>query len=167
MKILLIDNQALFREGLRHILRQLPGGADEILEAGNIPDGLKLARQHTGLGLVLLGLNSPESDGAIVVKHFCQRYPHIPLVVVSGKEDSSSVIVEALGYGASGFVGKSSSEATLLDAIGIVLSGGIYAPQQKNPQRQPPFERQRIRLERAPDASGRRVQRQGHCQSDR
>lgn len=43
MKILLIDHHALFRDGLRHVLQQLPGGVTEILEAGSFPDGLKLA----------------------------------------------------------------------------------------------------------------------------
>jgi len=36
MKILLIDNHALSRDGLRQILQQLPGGVDEILEAGSL-----------------------------------------------------------------------------------------------------------------------------------
>lgn len=46
MKILLIDNHVLFREVLRHLLQQLPGGVDEILEAGSFPDALTLAGQH-------------------------------------------------------------------------------------------------------------------------
>ena len=129
MKILLIDNHVLFREGLRHILRQLPGRVDEILEAGSFSDGLKLAGQHHGLDLALLELKSPGCEEAISVRFFCQRYPHIPLVVVSGEEDAC-IINSALSYGARGFVCKSSSGSTLLGAVELALSGNIYAPTQ-------------------------------------
>lgn len=129
MKILLIDNHALFREGLRCVLQQLPGGVDEILEAESFPDGLALAGQHPGLDLALLELKSPGSGGAISVRLFRQRYPHIPLVVVSGEEDGH-VINHVLSYGASGFVCKSSTGATLLSALSLALSGSIYVPAQ-------------------------------------
>ena len=129
MKILLIDNHALFREGLRHVLQQLPGGVDEILEAGSFYDGLKLAGQHRDLNLALLELNTPGSEGAISVKLFRLRYPHIPLVVVSG-EENRQVIQKALNYGASGFVSKGSTGPILLSALKLALSGSIYVPSQ-------------------------------------
>lgn len=129
MKILLIDNHALFREGLRHVLQQLPGGVGEILEAGSFYDGLKLAGQHRDLDLALLELNTPGSEGAISVKLFRQCYPHIPVVVVSGEEDCQ-VIKKALNYGASGFVSKSSTGPILLSALRLALSGSIYVPPQ-------------------------------------
>lgn len=129
MKILLIDNHVLFREGLRHVLQRMAVVADEILEAGDLAGGLRLAGQHPGLGLVLLEMNSPGSGGAISVKLFRLRYPYIPLVVVSGEEDRS-VINKALSYGASSFVGKHSTEAALLDAVGRAISGALDAPPQ-------------------------------------
>lgn len=129
MKILLVDHHALFRDGLRYLLRQLLGDAGEILEAGNFADGLKLAGQHPGLDLALLELKSPGCEGAISVRLFCQRYPHIPLVVVSSEEDAC-IINSALNYGARGFVCKSSSGSTLLGAVELTLSGNIYAPTQ-------------------------------------
>lgn len=126
---MLIDNHALFREGLRYVLQQLPGGVDEILEAGSFYDGLKLAGQHPGLDLALLELKSPGSGGVISVKLFRQRYPHIPVVVVSSEEDCH-VINKVLSYGASGFVSKSSTGSILLSALNFVLSGSIYVPPQ-------------------------------------
>lgn len=129
MKILLIDNHTLFREGLRHILQQLPGGVDEILETENFPDGLKLALQHPGLDLALLELKSPGSNGAFSVRLFRQRFPHIPLVVVSGEEDGR-VIRKALAYGARSFVCKSSTGPALLDAVRLALSESIHVPAQ-------------------------------------
>jgi len=122
---LLIDHHILFREGLRHILQQLPDA--EILEAGSFSAGLKLAGQHPDLGLVMLELESPGSVGAISVKVFRQFYPHIPLLVVSSMEDRS-VKTKVLEYGASGFVGKSSTGALLLDALHQALISGVNMP---------------------------------------
>lgn len=133
MKILLIDNHALFRDGLRHVLQQFPGGVDEILEAGNLPDGLKLAGQHPRLDLVLLELNLPGNEGAISVKLFRQHYPHVPVVVVSSEEDCL-VINKALSYGASGFVSKNSTGPMLLSAVNLALNSSIYVSPQRSEQ---------------------------------
>lgn len=127
MKVLLIDHHTLFREGLRCVLRQLPGGVDEILEAENFSYGLKLAGQHTDLDLVLLELKTPGSGGAISVRIFRQRYPHIPVVVVTSEEDCS-VMNKALSYGAGGFVCKSSTAAILISTLNHMLSGNIHVP---------------------------------------
>lgn len=133
MKILLIDNHTLFREGVRHILRQLPGGVSKILEAGNFPDGLTIAGRHPDLDMVLLELKTPGSGGAISVKLFRQRYPRIPVVVVSSEEDCS-VMNKVLSYGAGGFVSKGSSVAMLMSTLNQALSGNIHVPVRSLPQ---------------------------------
>lgn len=128
MKILLVDDHALFRDGMRYVLQQLPEEA-EILEAGSFPEALKLAAQHPELDLTLMDLNMPGSEGALSVKFFHQRYPHIPIVVVSG-EEGRSVMEKVMESGASGFVCKNSSAAVMLSALKLVLSGGVYIPPQ-------------------------------------
>lgn len=126
MKILLADDHALFREGMRYVLQQLSGPL-EILEADNFLDCLKLAGQHPELDLVLLDLHMPGSDGPKSVSYFHQRYPHLPVVVVSGEEACSNM-EKVMNYGARGFVCKSSSAQTMLAALNLVLSGGVYVP---------------------------------------
>lgn len=128
MKILLIDNHTLFREGLRCVLQQLPGGIDEILEAGSFSEGLHLAGQHSDLDLALLELKTPGNGGEIAVKIFCQRYPHIPVVLLLSGEEDHLVINKALSYGASGFVSKSATVHMLLDTLSLALSDSIYFP---------------------------------------
>ena len=128
MKILLVDDHALFRDGMRYVLQQLPE-AVEILEAGNFPDGLKLATQHPELDLALLDLNMPGSDGPLSIRFFHQRYPHIPVVVVSG-EEGRGCMEKVMNYGAMGFISKSSTAAVMLSALNLVLSGGVYIPPQ-------------------------------------
>ena len=124
MKILLADDHALFREGMRYVLQQLSDGV-EVLEASNFQDALKLAGQHPELDLLLLDLHMPGSDGPKSVSYFHRRYPHIPVVVVSGEEASSNM-EKVMGYGAAGFVSKSSNAQTMLGALSLVLAGGVY-----------------------------------------
>ena len=128
MKILLVDDHSLFREGMRYVLQQLPEQV-EIYEASNFPDALKQAELHPELDLALLDLNMPGSEGPISVKFFHQRFPHIPVVVVSG-EDGRSNMEKVMGYGAMGFVCKSSSAPVMLSALNLVLAGGVYVPPQ-------------------------------------
>ena len=129
MKILLVDDHVLFREGLRYVLQQLHGGVSEIMEAGSFPDGLKLAGQHPELDLALLDLNMPGSEGAPSIRYFHQSYPHIPVVVVSG-EESRSLMEKIMNSGAMGFICKNSSSSVMLSALNLVLSGGVYIPPQ-------------------------------------
>lgn len=126
MKILLADDHALFREGMRYVLQQLSRSV-QVLEAGSFQDGLKLAEQHAELDLVLLDLHMPGSEGPKSVSYFHQRYPSIPIVVVSAEEDPTN-IEKVMNYGASGFVSKSADARTMLNALNIVLAGGMYLP---------------------------------------
>lgn len=125
MKILLADDHALFREGMRYVLQQLSDSV-EILEAANLHDALRLAGQHPELDMALLDLCMPGSEGAKSVGFFHQRYPAIP-VVVSGEEACANM-EKVMEFGAVGFVSKSSSAQTMLGALKLVLSGGVYVP---------------------------------------
>lgn len=128
MKILLVDDHALFREGMRYVLQQL-SGAVEILEAGSFPDGVGVAERHPDLSLALLDLHMPGSEGATSIRLFSQRYPHVPVVVVSG-EEGRNVMEKVMDAGASGFVCKNSSAAVMLGALNLVLAGGVFIPPQ-------------------------------------
>lgn len=133
MKILLVDDHALFRDGMRYVLQQLPE-AVEIMEAGNFVDGLKIAMQHPELDLALLDLNMPGSEGPISIRYFHQRYPHIPVVVVSG-EDGRGYMEKVMSYGAMGFISKNSTASVMVSALNLILSGGIYIPPEMMRQR--------------------------------
>ena len=126
MKILLVDDHALFRDGMRHLLQQLAENV-EILEAGNFPDGLKLADQNPDLDMALLDLCMPGSEGPVSIRLFRQRYPHISVVVVSG-EDGRGNMEKVMNSGARGFICKSSTSPVMLSALNLVLSGGVYTP---------------------------------------
>lgn len=131
MKILLADDHSLFRDGMSYVLRELDEQA-EILEAGNFPDALNLARDNPDLGLALLDLNMPGSEGAPSVKLFYARYPNVPLVVVSGT-DQRVDIEKVMNGGAMGFISKMSSGQDMIHAVRLVLNGGVYLPPQLLP----------------------------------
>lgn len=126
MKILLVDDHALFREGMRYVLQQLPEEV-EILEAGNFAEGLRLAKEHPDLDLALLDLYMPGSEGPASIRYFHQCHPQIPVAVISG-EDNINQMEKVMNYGAMGFIGKSSSAPVTLKALNTVLSGGVYVP---------------------------------------
>ncbi len=128
MKILLVDDHNLFREGMRYVLQQLQEGI-EIIEASNFVDALKQADLHPDLDLTLMDLNMPGSEGAVSVKFFHQRYPHIPLVIISG-EEGRSLMEKVMSSGAMGFVCKSSTAPVMISALNLVLAGGVYVPPQ-------------------------------------
>jgi len=128
MKILLVDDHALFRDGMHYVLRKLDEQVD-ILDAGNFPDALKTARDNPDLDLALLDLNMPGSEGVASVKLFHTRYPDVPLVVVSGS-DQRDDIEKVMSSGAMGFISKMSSGQDMVHALRLVLDGGVYLPPQ-------------------------------------
>jgi DNA-binding NarL/FixJ family response regulator len=128
MTILLADDHALFRDGMRYVLQQLADQV-EILDAENFPAALKLANEHPKLDLALMDLNMPESDGALSVRAFHLKHPTVPVVVVSGSEQRDD-IEKVMEYGAMGFISKMTSGKVMLSALRMVLDGGIYLPPQ-------------------------------------
>lgn len=128
MKILLADDHALFRDGMCYVLRKLDEQV-EIVDAGNFPDALDVASAHPDLDLALLDLNMPGSEGAASVKLFHARFPDVPVVVVSGSNQRDD-IEKVMNYGAMGFISKMSSGQDMVQALRLVLDGGIYLPPQ-------------------------------------
>ena len=128
MKILLIDDHALFRDGMHYVLRKLDEHV-EILDAGNFADALDVAKDNPDLDLVLLDLYLPGSEGAPSVKLFCTRHPDVPVVVVSSTNQRDD-IETVMNSGAMGFISKLSPGQDMIHALRLVLDGGVYLPPQ-------------------------------------
>lgn len=128
LKVLMADDHALFRDGMRYVLQQL---ADEvqILDSGNFQEALQLMNDNQDVDIALLDLNMPGSEGPASIQFFHLRYPDIPLVVVSGS-DQRDDIESVMEYGAMGFISKTSSSKIMLSALRMVLEGGVYLPPQ-------------------------------------
>lgn len=126
MKILIADDHALFREGMRHVLAKLQKGVD-IVEAGDYAEVLSHAAAHGDIGLALLDLHLPGKDGFAALDSLSQHYPALPIVVLSASENRADM-QRALDSGAMGFIQKSATAPVMLNALRLVLSGGVYVP---------------------------------------
>ena len=126
VKILLADDHALFREGMRHVLSQLDQSV-EVLEAGNFAEALERAATADDIGLVLLDLAMPGKDGFAALDTLSRQYPFLPIVVLSASE-SRADMQRALDGGAMGFIPKAATAPVMLSALRLVLAGGIYVP---------------------------------------
>lgn len=126
MKLLLVDDHALFREGMELVLRHLDPQA-QILHAVNVQEALQIIGQESGLDLVLLDLHMPGMVGLDALLTLRARAEGTPVVVLSGSEDVQ-VVWQAIEAGAMGFIQKQSDSRTMMAALRVVLGGGIYLP---------------------------------------
>ena len=130
MKILVVDDHELIREGLRPVLEALGDGAPvAVLEAHDYGRALELAAAHPDLDLALLDFNLPNVVGFAALVDLQERFSALPVVMMSG-EDDPGVVREAIERGALGFIPKSSPKAVILGALRLVLSGGTYVPRE-------------------------------------
>jgi two-component system nitrate/nitrite response regulator NarL len=123
MKLLVIDDHSILREGVAEILRQI-GPVIEVLQAHDAATGLELAARNPGLDAIILDLNLPDSSGMEAIGQFAK---FAPVMILSSSEDARDVR-KALARGAMGYVTKSMGAKTLISALQLVLSGNIYLP---------------------------------------
>lgn len=135
MRILIVDDHALFREGLCHVLNALDDSVN-ILEAADYDSTLLQASEHADLDLVLLDLNMPGKDGFAVLATFVEKYPALPVVMLSGSSQRKD-IQRALDTGAVGYIPKNTTSVVILNALRLILSGGTYVPQIMAKQAEP------------------------------
>ena len=125
MKILLVDDHALFREGMKLLLRGLDAGI-EMDEAGDCARALELGTRKR-YDLVLLDLRMPGLNGLDALAACRESMAETPIVVLSGEDDPQTVHA-AIDRGAMGFIPKSSTPDVLVRAMRIVLARGIFLP---------------------------------------
>lgn len=128
MKILICDDHALFRQGMRLVLSELDPEA-QILEAEEGEEALRIVSNDEDIDLLLLDLSMPGMDGWISLRQLRSRYPALPVVIVSASETPDDV-EKALEGGASGFLPKSSTTDELVAALRQVLDGELYVPEK-------------------------------------
>lgn len=126
MQILVIDDHALVREGLREVLRQVDSAA-LVLEANSAAEAFRLIASHADLDLILLDLGLPDRSGLDTLADLRRDHSDIPVVVLSGSMEPDDVMRSIKG-GAAGFIPKSSPAGVTLGAVRLVLAGGTYLP---------------------------------------
>lgn len=126
MKIMIVDDHALVRQGVSALLEREAGGAT-VLQARHSAEALDLAAAHDDLDAVFLDLAMPGMDGIAALKEFGRLRPALPVIVLSAAEDSA-LARRAFAAGALGYVPKSATAETLLSALHLVLRGETFVP---------------------------------------
>lgn len=123
INILVVDDHALIRKGLKQLLEDSP----DLKVTGEAADGAQatamLRAQH--FDLMLLDINLPDKHGIEVLKQFNSEQPDLKIIVLSMyPEDQYGV--RALKAGAMGYINKQSASDVLTKAIRQVISGKKY-----------------------------------------
>ena len=126
MRTLVVDDHPLVQEAVGNVLRRLEPDA-QIVAAGDCEHGLEIAGDGPELDLVLLDLNLPGASGIPALKLWRNRFPDVPVIILSATMDPQTVLA-AMGAGAAGFIPKSSSNEVMQGAVRLVLAGGKYLP---------------------------------------
>lgn len=123
MKILCVDDHAIFRQGVRQILLRLAYPA-AMGEASNARETLERLA-HERWDIVLLDLSLPDRGGLDLLIQLRRDWPDTPVIVLTMHQEEDYAL-RALRNGAAGYVTKDTAPADLIEAINRVAEGGKY-----------------------------------------
>lgn len=125
-KILIVDDHAVFREGLLYILQAFDDKY-EVLEASSLMGAISVVTEQTDLDLMLLDLKLPDATGLSGFYKIQEKFPLLPIALLSATEEKK-IMVEAIQHGAQGYIHKSISSSVLKNVLKLIISGGVYVP---------------------------------------
>ena len=120
-RVMLVDDHALFREALGNMLR--PHGLQIVGTAAN---GREAETQVASFqpDLILMDIHMPEQDGLETTRRLKQQFPRIKIVMLTMAEDEA-LLLQALKYGASGYLLKNLPAPQFLSLLNEVMAGKI------------------------------------------
>ncbi|MCS7039170.1 MAG: response regulator transcription factor [Anaerolineae bacterium] len=122
IRVLLVDDQRLMREGLRTLL-ELEPGVEVVGEAGNGEEAL-IAYERLRPDVVLMDVRMPVMDGVEATRRLIGRFPGARVIILTTFDDDEYVF-EGLRGGALGYLLKDVSVHDLVEAIRTVMAGGV------------------------------------------
>ncbi len=126
MKVLVIDDHALFRDGLHYALKAIDSSI-VLLQADSLSQAKITVEKHPDLVILLIDLEMPVNDGFETLDIFTTLYPTLPCVILSASTKRNDVN-KAIDAGALGFISKNSPAAAMHNAMSLILAGEIYVP---------------------------------------
>jgi DNA-binding NarL/FixJ family response regulator len=126
LKVLIADDHAIVRKGLREILRDVPGEA-QVGEASNGDEALDKVRADKW-DVLVLDITMPGKSGMEVLREVRREQPHLPVLMLS-MHAGPQYVNGCLKAGAAGYLSKETAPEELVAAIQTVLQGGTYLSQ--------------------------------------
>lgn len=120
MKLFVLDDHGVIRDGIRLICEQTPG-VELVGEASSVDQALAII-EEAGPDVVLVDLNLPPSSGIVFIGEMRKRWPEMKAVVLTVERDED-LVLEAMNLGAAGFVTKDSSLPDIIEAARRVADG--------------------------------------------
>ena len=120
-RVLLIDSNAVFRLGLRSLVRAAQP-ALKVSEAETFALGCAILRQQHDIALVILDIEVPDGGGFLSLVQLRSEFPDVPVVMLSGASQTEQES-RAMAFGAAGLIRRSSPCDAILQSLKTVLSG--------------------------------------------
>ncbi len=136
MDVLIVDDHALIRDALNAVVAEAAPGA-RVAEADSCQAAREQLAANPALHLVIVDLALPDGSGLELLRDIRRTMAATGVVVLSANLDPG-VMSASLDAGAAGFIPKSAPRAIMLNALRIVLAGGIYIPAEAWPPRVEP-----------------------------
>lgn len=123
IKVLLVDDQVLFVESLRMVLEKM---ANDIVVVGVAQNGREAVELASSLqpNVILMDVRMPEMNGVESARIISERFSEIRIIMLTTFDDDE-YIIEALKYGASGYLLKNVPPEDLIAAIRAVFEGNV------------------------------------------
>jgi DNA-binding NarL/FixJ family response regulator len=134
LHIVIVDDHPLFRDALKVTLQNRLAKAS-IEAAGSLDEAAVLLGARE-VDLALLDLTMPGVQGLSGLLYLRTQFPSLPVVVISATEDRA-VARKCIAFGAAGYIPKSSSVATVNEAIDKVLAGEVFLPPEFEGESEP------------------------------
>ena len=127
VKVLIADDQTLFREGIKDVLT----GEKWIEVVGEAADGEEAVSLTKKLKpeVVLMDIKLPKLDGIAATRQIKKNHPEVNVLMLSSFEDEAHVM-EAIQAGANGYLSKMLPAAELVNSIRTFTAEGLMIPQQ-------------------------------------
>ncbi|MBK8047159.1 MAG: response regulator transcription factor [Anaerolineales bacterium] len=143
MKLLLVDDHALFRQSLRLLLE-----TNGYVVIGTAANGMEAVQQTRRLQpeLILMDIDMPETDGLTATRLIKAEFPEVKIVMLT-VSSSDEHLFEAIKSGANGYLLKSESAERFLEMLAVVAHGGAALPPELAARVLTEFARQAQRAE--------------------
>lgn len=126
MKILITDEQSLYRDGLALILKQINPNIS-VIQSSDITEMQDFLYQNTDTDFIILDIDLAEPNTSETINKITTAYPQTKIIAISSSEDIKN-IKKILSFGVKGYIPKKIDSNILSGALKLILDGGTYIP---------------------------------------